>query len=410
MSEVKLTDAQNKGIELLTSYKFSLLFGGARSGKTFIAILLILWRASKKKSRHVILRYRFSHLKQSVVYDTFPKVCVLLGISYKLNKSDYYAVLPNGSEIWFGGLDDKERTEKILGNEYSTIFINEASQVSYEAYLTVITRLAEKSLKHNRIILDENPPSKAHWTYKLFIKGIEPKTKMPLDNSEKYGVMKMNPEDNVDNIAEDYIETLKNLPLKQRIRFLSGEFADIADGALWTEEVINKMRVVDTPELIKTIVSVDPATTSTATSDETGIVVVGEDSNGRGYLLNDSSGFYSPKEWGSLAVELYNKYDCDYILAESNQGGDMVKYTIEVEDYKVPVKLVHATKGKILRAEPISVLYENDKISHVGVYPDLEEEMVTYTGISGDASPNRLDALVHGMTSLFIDNRKVSFF
>jgi len=408
MSRVTLTSMQNKAMALAINKKYSLLVGGGRSGKTFIAILYILFRAMKKKSRHAILRYRFSHVKQSVVYDTFPKLCTLLGIEYDLNKSDWFAKFPNGSEIWFGGLDDKERTDKILGNEYSTIFLNEASQMSYDSYLTVITRLAEKALKKTHIILDENPPSKAHWTYKLFVEGIEPLTKVSVDR-EKYGFLKMNPIDNLEHIADDYIEMLGSLPLAKRKRFLLGEFADIVAGALWTEDTINKWRVNKVPELIQTIVAVDPAITATAKSDETGIMVVGVDKDGRGYLLKDKSGIYTPKQWSSIAVGLYKSFDCEYIVGEKNQGGDMIKHTLHTEDSKVPVKLVHASKGKLVRAEPISILYEDGKISHLGVYPDLEEEMTTYTGDVGDKSPNRLDALVWGFTELMVSKKLIKF-
>lgn len=408
MSDVTLTDIQNLAITVMTGNKYSLLYGGARSGKTFIIIFLILYRATKTKSRHAILRYRFSHVKQSIVYDTIPKILALLNITYTLNKTDWFITLPNGSEIWFGGLDDKERTDKILGNEYSTIFLNEASQISYDSYLTVITRLAEKALRVNRIIIDENPPSKAHWTYKLFVQGIEPISRTEIDDN-LYGCLKLNPEDNEENIAADYLDILRALPLAKRRRFLLGNFSDVVEGALWTEVLINKMRVVSPPSMSKVVVAVDPAITVNADSDETGIVVVGLGVDGRGYLLNDSSGFYTPKEWGDKCCELYTKYDADFVVGEKNQGGDMVKYTIETSNSRVPVKLVHASKGKIVRAEPISVLYENDKVSHVGVYPDLEEEMTTYTGATGEVSPNRLDALVWGFSELMIARKNIFF-
>ena len=174
MKEAKLTKRQEQALALLLDHKYSLLYGSGRSGKTFLIVFFIVFRALKTKSRHVILRYRFSHVKQSVVYDTFPKVCEVFGINYSLNKSDWVAHFPNGSEVWFGGLDDKERTEKILGNEYSSIYINEASQISYNSHTILYTRLAQKSGLPLRYICDENPPSKSHWTYKLFVKGEDP--------------------------------------------------------------------------------------------------------------------------------------------------------------------------------------------------------------------------------------------
>ena len=146
----KKTSDQDAATDLLISDAgHVLLYGGSRSGKTFLFIYALFFRALKCKSRHAMLRYRFAHAKQSLVYGTIPEVFRVcfpeLGSSDSyLNKSDWFYKLPNGSEVWIGGLDDKERTEKILGNEYSTIYFNECSQIPYSSVLTARTRLAEK--------------------------------------------------------------------------------------------------------------------------------------------------------------------------------------------------------------------------------------------------------------------------
>lgn len=410
MKEAKLTKRQEQALALLLDHKYSLLYGSGRSGKTFLIVFFIVFRALKTKSRHVILRYRFSHVKQSVVYDTFPKVCEVFGINYSLNKSDWVAHFPNGSEVWFGGLDDKERTEKILGNEYSSIYINEASQISYNSHTILYTRLAQKSGLPLRYICDENPPSKSHWTYKLFIKGEDPENKVPIENHAEYCYLKMHISDNKENVADGYEDSLKHLPARQRKRFLDGDFAEEVMGALWTEEMIQKTRVKSSPEMRETIVSVDPSITSKATSDEVGIMVLGKGIDGRGYVLADESGIYTPKEWADKTVKLYNEWECNYIVAEVNQGGEMVKHTIKTSNPYVPVKMVHATKGKMLRAEPVSALYDDEMISHVGVYTDLEDEMTSYTGDIGEKSPNRLDAMVQGFNFLFPSKRDFEAF
>ena len=183
-NQFKLTEKQEEAITLFSSNAtYQLLYGGSRSTKTFTILRTIVWRAlAVKGSRHAVLRFRFNHVKASVIYDTFPKLMDLCfpGCPYKLDKSDWFVTFPNGSQIWFGGLDDKERTEKILGNEYATIFLNEASQISYSSFLIIITRLAQKcmysvgdQIKELRLkfFIDENPPMKGHWTYKLFIDG-----------------------------------------------------------------------------------------------------------------------------------------------------------------------------------------------------------------------------------------------
>lgn len=232
----KKTIKQKEAVKLLAGNARDLmLFGGSRSGKTFILIYAMIIRACKVKSRHCILRHKFNHAKRSIWLDTLPKVISLcfpdLGITPKsYNKTDYYLTLPNGSEIWVGGLDDKDRVEKILGNEYSTIYFNESSQIDYASVQVAKTRLAEKNILAKKVYYDCNPPSKRHWSYWLFIKKINPVESEPLKNPEKYDSILINPIDNLENIDEDYLDILESMPEKQRQRFLDGLFIDSDDG------------------------------------------------------------------------------------------------------------------------------------------------------------------------------------
>jgi hypothetical protein len=173
-------------------------------------------------------------------------------------------------------------------------------------------------------------------------------------------------------------------------------------GVLWNRKMIDRLRVKTYPELKRIIVAVDPATTSTKTSDETGLIVCGVDHNENGYLLEDKSGIYTPNEWGGLAVSLAEKWDCDCIVAEKNQGGEMVESVIRQHDKVIRVKLVTATKGKAVRAEPVYSLYEQSKVFHVGEFPLLESQMVTFNPDAGGKSPDRVDALVWGFTELLV--------
>jgi len=418
------------------------------SGKSFIILLRMLSIASKHPCRQLVVRFHFTDVKKSVVLETLPKIAGMMGISYHLNQQDWFITIQNGtkepSEIWFGGIDEGRGLDRILGKEYLNIWFNEASEITYNAYQTVITRLAQKVLLKdrktgkqlykqrqigteikdgvevpimqfvyddnkkkiprqvtNRVFLDENPPKKSHWTYKLFFDHIEPESRTLLENPEEYGAVQVNPLDNSENIDESYVKRLNAMPPKLRTRFLLGNFADDISGALFTESSINRNRLLQYPTLKQVVISVDPATTSKSTSDETGIAVVGKCERDRGYLINDSSGILKPNEWADIAVKLFYKYDADCIVAEINQGGEMVKAVINNIDPNVPVKTVHATKGKMLRAEPISYLYEEDRISHVGGFTDAENEMTSFTGAEGEKSPNRLDAIVHGFTYLF---------
>lgn len=229
----KKTPKQEQAITLLTSKaKNIMLYGGSRSGKTFILIRAIIIRACKEKSRHVIFRSRFNHIKTSIFMDTLPKVMELCfpELDYNISKSDYYIKLPNESEIWFGGLDTNDRVEKILGKEYSTIYFNESSQIEYSAVSMALTRLAEKNKLKKKVYYDENPPTKAHWSYWQFIKKLDPIQNIPLKNPDLYASMLMNPIDNQENIDPDYLSMLQELPEKDRNRFLYGIFNDTNDG------------------------------------------------------------------------------------------------------------------------------------------------------------------------------------
>jgi len=397
----------------------SLLFGGSRSGKTFAIIRIIVIRAlAAPKSRHAVLRFRFNSVKTSIVYDTFPKMMDLCfpDVKYNLNKTDWFVLLPNGSEIWFSGLDDKERTEKILGQEYATIFLNECSQISYNARNIAVTRLAQSCTYERdgeqklslKMLYDCNPPSQAHWTYKLFKKGIDPDSKMPVDMDD-FKSLTVNPLHNKENLPEKYIKTLESLPARLRIRFLEGIFGDVTEGALWTLEDIEKYRKLnDLPDMQRIVVAVDPSgsgDTDNMHNDAIGICVCGLGVDGNGYLLEDITVKAGPATWGSIATDAYDRHSADIVVGESNFGGAMVEHVIQTSRRNTPYKSVTASRGKAVRAEPIAALAEKGKIRHGGNFPDLEDELISFTtaGYLGQDSPNRADAYVWGFTELFGD-------
>lgn len=215
--------------------KHAFSYGGSRSAKTFGICRAIAIRAAKVPSRHVILRSKFNHCKTAIFMDTLPKMFHLAmpDLPVKPNRSDWFYEFPNGSELWIGGLDEKERVEKILGKEYSTMFFNECSQIPYSSITTALTRLAEKNDLRNRAYYDANPPTKRHWTYPLFMKGLDPISWEPRPDADNYASILMNPTDNLENIDEEYLEILENLPEKDRKRFLLGEFTDDSSGAIY---------------------------------------------------------------------------------------------------------------------------------------------------------------------------------
>lgn len=397
---------------------FVMLFGGSRSGKTFITVRAIVIRAlAASGSRHAILRFRFNHVKASVVRDTFPKVMDLCfpNVNYHLDKTDWFAQFPNGSQIWFGGLDDKERTEKILGQEHVTIYLNESSQIMYSSVLLAITRLAQvvtytvegitKTLRP-KMFFDCNPPSMAHWSYKLFIKKLDPDSNKPLSNPEDYDSLQMNPVDNEDNLSPVYLKTLRNMPARMKKRFYDGGFADTTENALWTLEMIDKWKTTDTPDMQRIIVAVDPSGAGdedNLDNDAIGIIVAGLGTDGNAYLLEDLTIKAAPATWGKVATSAFDRHQADLIVAEMNYGGEMVKFVVRAAKPKVPFKKVTATRGKVVRAEPISSLTEQGKIRFAGDFQELEDELYSFTtmGYIGEKSPNRADAFIWAMSELF---------
>lgn len=422
MQPFKLTAKQEEGNRLLASAaRHIMLFGGSRSGKTFLIVRAIIVRALKAPgSRHISLRFRFGHIKSSIIYDTFPKVMKLCfpGTPYELNKTDWYVKFANGSEYWFGGLDDKERTEKILGNEYATIHLNECSQIPLSSRNMAVTRLAqlvheelpgrEKRSLPLKMYYDENPPDKGHWTYKLFKSKQDPETKRPLENPEDYGCVQMNPQDNAENLAGDYVKTLQGLSARLQTRFLKGEFREMAPNALFIDEIIDRWRVVDDvlPEMLRIVVAVDPSGADdddNQENDEIGIVVCGLGLDGIGYVIEDLTCKAGPSTWARVATQAYERHQANAIVAEVNYGGAMVKSVIHSARPRTPFRAVTASRGKVVRAEPISALCETGKCRLAGIFPQLEEEMYAFTthGYMGEHSPNRADAMIWGMTDLF---------
>jgi len=207
-----------------------LIYGGSRSGKTFLFCFLVWVRAIRfPGSRHLICRLHYNHVKASIWLDTLKAIDAFFpGLKPTWNETDHYIKFSNGSEIWVDGLDDKERVEKILGREYATIYYNECSQIGYSSVQLTLTRLAQKIAGCKpRAFYDLNPTSRGHWTYKLFVEHVDPIEDAPLKYPQEYAFVQMNPKDNTENLAAGYIETqLEGLSESRRRRFLDGEYSD----------------------------------------------------------------------------------------------------------------------------------------------------------------------------------------
>ena len=348
-----------------------------------------------------------------VMRDCFPDV------PCKLNKADWYLPLPGGSEVWLGGLDDKERVEKILGKEYATILLNESSQIPWASRNIAVTRLAQKAVEKVagfperalalKMYYDCNPPPKSHWLYQFFHRGLDPVLKRA--HGERVEHFKMNPRDNP-HLPAEYIQNLERLPKRLRDRFLDGIYADALPGALWTDDIIERWRVTDEdlPEFLRIIVAVDPSgagdpdAQQAGESDPIGIMVGALGMDGNCYVLEDLTVKAAPSVWGRISVDAYDRHGANLIVGERNFGGDMVRYVIQSQDGpKRATKLVTASRGKVVRADPVSALHEQGKIRFVGHFPELEEELLGFTtsGYTGLRSPNRADAFVWLVTEIF---------
>jgi len=387
------TEKQKEAVRLIAANTTTLLEGGGRSGKTVIALYVIILRAIKNPgSHHLVSRFRFSHAKIAICHQSMPFLIKTLGLTGRvhLNKSEWFYEFPNESRIWIGGLDDKDRLEKILGNEYATIFLNEASQISYEGYEFIMTRLNPPKGVKGKVMIDYNPPSIAHWGYLMFHKGEFPDGR-PVPE-KVFAKILMNPADNLENISEEYLYFLSNLSEAKRRRFEKGEYS-LESGKLWKRAHIRYYPFPDNlPDFIRVVVGVDPS--GSVGGDEIGIVVAGSyfDDNGalKQMTIDDYSLHGTPGQWADEVSAAYHRWMADCVVAEKNFGGDMVESTIKNADKTVNVKLIHSSRGKILRAEPISSKYERGEICHRIPFTALEDELCTYDPETS-ASPNRLD-------------------
>jgi phage terminase large subunit-like protein len=189
---------------------------------------------------------------------------------------------------------------------------------------------------------------------------------------------------------------------RRGLQELYGEILEDSEAFLWDLDTIHAHRVSDTPDLKRIVVAIDPAATDGDDSDETGIVVCGIDEDGDGYVLEDCTLKGRPEEWAKKAHQMYRFYQADCICAEVNNGGQMVESVIRAVDRKVSYKSVRATRGKVMRAEPVSALYELGRVHHVGTkgLEKLEHQMTNWQ--PGQKSPDRMDALVWGITELML--------
>jgi phage terminase large subunit-like protein len=261
----KLTAKQVEATSLLDGrHRHVLLVGGSRSGKTWAIVRKLVERALTATCSQVILRYRFNALHASIIEGTFPRVMAahFPAAEWKLDKQLWHVKFGNGSVIWYSGLDEADRVEKVLGQGHAGLFLNEASQIPWGSREVAVTRLAEKVEGVPQLMVcDCNPPSRSHWTHRLYVAKVDPSRNEPLVNPDAYAWLRMNPRDNEEHLDAAYFDDLNALDERRRKRFLLGEFTDDTEDALWTLEALDRGRILGrpAPPMQRVVVAVDPS-------------------------------------------------------------------------------------------------------------------------------------------------------
>lgn len=413
--------------------KYFLFYGGSGGGKSFFVMDLIIERAMLAPgSRHAIFRLTRNSCEKTLfdktLHEVLDKAWPGLKDQCEISLSQMTVTFPNGSKIFFDGLDENRMT-KVLGDEFNSIWINECNEdgLSYQQVSTLLSRLRARSetvtgrVLTNKMFFDCNPRFYSDWEYKAFILKVNPEDGDALHNADQWIATKMEADANIDNLHPDYLESLKAGSAASRRRYVEGEWSDENQNALFTEKMFVQHRIpkpanVQTPEetlamlaeqgieIERVTIAGDPAVTADPKSDLTGITVQAISSDEHIYVLDDLSDRYTPDAACKVIEKAYRDWGASRVIIENNQGGLWLESTLRKHFPHVPLKFVNAnatTGGKASRAEPVAAQYERGIVHHVGSFKALEQQMCDYgSPASRRKSPDRMDALVWGITEL----------
>ena len=368
-----------------------LYLAGRGAGKTRTAAEWVAWQASRMpNTRWAVVAATFGDVRDTCAEGESGVVPILrrYGMLKHFNRSMGEIKLTNGSLIKLFSAEDPDR---LRGPQFHGAWCDELAAWRYpETYeqLQFTLRLGQ----HPQTVITTTPQPK-----KLI-------KELIARNDGSVIVVRGSTFDNAANLAPSALQQLRNRYEGTRLgrQELYAEVLDDTPGALWTMQMLEDCRINNPPDMARVVVAIDPAATSNENSDETGIVVVGKGIDGRGYVLADRSCRLSPDGWAKRAIEAYDEFQASRVVGEMNMGGDMIETIIRQYRPNIPYRGITAKRGKVLRAEPISALYEQGRISHVGIFPELEEQMTSWVSDQSDFSPDRIDALVHGFTQLGI--------
>lgn len=387
-------EARSKQLPPPGDWRFWLLmagrgFGKTRTGAEFIRAEVMAGRAAEIG----FIAATASDVRDVVVEGPsgIIKVCERYGMRAHYEPSKQRITFPNGAIARTRSADEPDR---IRGPEFDLSWWDELGTWKHrDAYTNAdfgLRRLGPKGHRARAVVTFTPKPTK-------IVKELvgHPASVVITGHTKENAA-------NLDPVTLDRLRTqYENTRLGRQE--LAGELLTDTPGALWSYSLIDDARLPDRdalPALKRIVVAVDPAVSAGDESNETGIVVAGIDNDGDGYVLDDVSGVYLPTEWANAAVGAYRRWKADRLVAEKNQGGDMVESTVRMVDKNVSYVGVHASRGKYTRAEPVSALYEQRRVHHVGAFPDLEDQMTSW--VPGLDSPDRMDALVWGLTDLMV--------
>jgi phage terminase large subunit len=375
--------------------------GGRGSGKSWHLAMFLLNLTYEPD--HVILftRWTMESAGASIIPEFVDKI-------ERLGKGDDFAITQKeivntktGSRILFRGIKTSSgnQTAKLKSIQGVTTWVlDEAEELVDRRTFDTIDDSIRSQLQPNRVILSLNPSSVDHFLHGLFV------TSRRADTLYLHTTW----EDNRENLSDSFLAKIEQTRTDNPARYAhiyAGQWRREVSGLLWTRAEIDRARISSRPDdMTRVLVAIDPAITANESSDETGIVVVGADRHRKGYVLEDLSGRYTPNEWATVAIEAARRWKGS-IVAETNQGGDMVTAVIKsLGDRAHGVRIidVKASRGKLARAEPVYSLYQEGRIYHCGSFPLLESQMAGFNPESSLTSPDRVDALVWGLSALLL--------
>lgn len=405
----------------LPTLRYTLLEGGRGSAKSWHAAMALL--NLTYEPGHVILYTRWTMVSAeiSIIPEFKEKITLLgreddfeIGATEIINKRTQSRILFRGIKTSAGN-----QTASLKSIHGVTVWVlDEAEEMTDEATFDKIDLSLRTKLRPNRVWIIQNPPDEQHWIRKRWHQAPEiAAPDAPMCSSGIRGCVHRDDteylhagwEANRAHLSPEWIRTAERMRDEHPTRYqhiFGGHYAKhTSGGVLWQAGHLSRARLRVAPDLVRVLVGVDPANSSTMASDETGIVVCGIDAAKKGYVLEDLSGRYTPRQWGTLAVNAAKRWNGS-IVAETNSGGDLVIDNVRGIDPSVRVQDVKATRGKLTRAEPVFALYEAGQIFHVGEHPTLERQMLAFNPAEDAEHDDRVDALVWAMTKLLVDGQE----